>query len=49
VAEGVENAEQVAALQSLGCRYAQGYYFARPQASINLSLQSEYQVQQPAA
>ena len=49
VAEGVENAEQVAALQSLGCRYAQGYYFARPQASINLSLRSEYQVQQPAA
>ena len=49
VAEGVENAEQVAALQSLGCRYAQGYYFARPQASINLSLQSEYLVQQPAA
>ena len=49
VAEGVENAEQVAALQSLGCRYAQGYYFARPQTSINLSLQSQYQVQQPAA
>jgi EAL domain-containing protein (putative c-di-GMP-specific phosphodiesterase class I) len=30
VAEGVEQAEQVAHLQALGCRYAQGYYFARP-------------------
>ena len=30
VAEGVEDATQVAALQSLGCRYAQGYYFSRP-------------------
>jgi diguanylate cyclase (GGDEF)-like protein/PAS domain S-box-containing protein len=30
VAEGVETAAQVAILQSLGCRYAQGYYFSRP-------------------
>jgi diguanylate cyclase (GGDEF)-like protein/PAS domain S-box-containing protein len=30
VAEGVETAAQVAILQSLGCRYAQGYHFARP-------------------
>jgi diguanylate cyclase (GGDEF)-like protein/PAS domain S-box-containing protein len=30
VAEGVENESQVAILQSLGCRYAQGYYFSRP-------------------
>lgn len=30
VAEGVEDAAQVAILQSLGCRYAQGYYFSRP-------------------
>ena len=30
LAEGVENAAQVAVLQSLGCRYAQGYYFSRP-------------------
>jgi EAL domain-containing protein (putative c-di-GMP-specific phosphodiesterase class I) len=51
VAEGVENAEQVAALQSLGCRYAQGYYFARPAASIELSSHDEpvAQLQQPAA
>ena len=50
VAEGVENAEQVAALQSLGCRYAQGYFFARPQVSIDLSFDVPgLQLQQPAA
>ena len=31
VAEGVEKREQVASLQLLGCGYAQGYFFARPQ------------------
>jgi len=31
VAEGVETAEQLAALRRLGCEEAQGYYFARPQ------------------
>jgi diguanylate cyclase (GGDEF)-like protein/PAS domain S-box-containing protein len=30
VAEGVETAAQVAVLQSLGCGFAQGYYFSRP-------------------
>jgi len=30
LAEGVEEAGQVAILQSLGCRFAQGYYFSRP-------------------
>jgi diguanylate cyclase (GGDEF)-like protein/PAS domain S-box-containing protein len=30
VAEGVEDPAQVAILQSLGCRYAQGYHFCRP-------------------
>jgi len=30
LAEGVEDAGQVAILQSLGCRYAQGYYFSHP-------------------
>ncbi len=30
LAEGVEDAAQVAVLQSLGCRYAQGYFFSRP-------------------
>ena len=30
LAEGVEDASQVAILRSLGCRYAQGYFFSRP-------------------
>jgi EAL domain-containing protein (putative c-di-GMP-specific phosphodiesterase class I) len=30
VAEGVETAEQMAILQSLGCHYAQGYYLGYP-------------------
>jgi diguanylate cyclase (GGDEF)-like protein/PAS domain S-box-containing protein len=30
VAEGVETPSQVAILQSLGCRYGQGFFFSRP-------------------
>ena len=30
IAEGVEDLVQVEALADLGCRYAQGYHFARP-------------------
>jgi EAL domain-containing protein (putative c-di-GMP-specific phosphodiesterase class I) len=36
VAEGVEEASQVAILQSLGCRYAQGYFLSRPVAADQL-------------
>jgi EAL domain-containing protein (putative c-di-GMP-specific phosphodiesterase class I) len=30
IAEGVENAQQLAALKEMGCDMAQGYYFAKP-------------------
>lgn len=30
IAEGVETQEHAALLQSLGCRYAQGYYYCKP-------------------
>jgi len=36
VAEGVETAAQVAVLQSLGCRFAQGFYFSRPMETDQL-------------
>jgi EAL domain-containing protein (putative c-di-GMP-specific phosphodiesterase class I) len=31
IAEGIETAEEAEALQALGVRYAQGYFFGRPQ------------------
>ena len=53
VAEGVEDEAQVSALQSLGCRYAQGYYFAKPQTRAQLghalARANEFALQQPAA
>ena len=36
VAEGIEDPAEVAALQAMGCRYGQGYLFARPQAGDTL-------------
>jgi EAL domain-containing protein (putative c-di-GMP-specific phosphodiesterase class I) len=30
VAEGVETTKQVILLKSLGCEYAQGYFFSKP-------------------
>ncbi len=37
VAEGVETAAQAAALQSLDCRYAQGFHFFRPMSATAIS------------
>jgi diguanylate cyclase (GGDEF)-like protein len=37
VAEGVESAEQAAALRGLGCQYAQGYLYSRPVPADDLS------------
>ena len=38
VAEGVETAEQLAALQALGCEEVQGYYISRPVAAAEAGL-----------
>ena len=36
VAEGIETAEQGATLKLLGCQYAQGYFYAKPQPADTL-------------
>ena len=36
VAEGVETQEQLAIVRSLGCRFVQGYLFARPMPAAEL-------------
>ncbi|WP_440056314.1 EAL domain-containing protein (plasmid) [Pseudoalteromonas sp. T1lg65] len=36
IAEGVEEAEQLQALQKLGCQYVQGFYYAKPMAYESL-------------
>lgn len=36
VAEGVENADQLAMLRQIGCHYAQGYLFSRPRPADDL-------------
>ncbi len=35
IAEGVENANQLALLETVGCDYVQGFYFARPMSREN--------------
>jgi diguanylate cyclase (GGDEF)-like protein len=37
IAEGVETAEHLTILRSLGCEYGQGYFFAKPLASEDVS------------
>lgn len=36
IAEGIENAEQLALLQALGCRLGQGYFFSKPLIAADL-------------
>jgi len=38
IAEGVEHAAQISTLEALGIRYAQGYWFGRPQPAAELLL-----------
>lgn len=41
VAEGIETDQQLGALQDLGCKYAQGYLFARPQPADAIAARLE--------
>lgn len=45
VAEGVEHAEQLAALRDVGCDEAQGFLFAKPMSTQELGQLAAWQVQ----
>jgi diguanylate cyclase (GGDEF)-like protein/PAS domain S-box-containing protein len=49
VAEGVETAAQLAILQSMDCRYAQGYYLSRPLPADRVLLYARPVTRQAAA
>jgi EAL domain-containing protein (putative c-di-GMP-specific phosphodiesterase class I) len=51
VAEGVENAEQLAILRALGCNEVQGYFVARPMAADAVAplLVKRYLLDEPLA
>ena len=38
IAEGIEDYDQLAALQNMGCQYGQGFYFARPYESRQIDV-----------
>jgi diguanylate cyclase (GGDEF)-like protein len=48
IAEGVEHADQAAALRFLGCRLAQGFVFARPMPANDMAALLERQSVRPA-
>ena len=48
IAEGIETAEDCLTLESMGCRLAQGYAFARPMDIANLLAWLDSHVQHPA-
>ncbi|HEX4980886.1 MAG TPA: EAL domain-containing protein, partial [Ilumatobacteraceae bacterium] len=48
IAEGVEHADQAVALRYLGCRFAQGFVFAKPMPATQMAALLERQSVRPA-